>query len=840
MNTQPPRTRFWRPIVFAAALAYGASHAATITVNSLLDDVFPDATGAIFDVSGAPVTLTASKCTLRMAIASANLDLAVGGANGCVAGDSETLPDSPPKGAADTIRVASGLTGIINVNVAKKMSEAPAVFRDAATGAPTPNVHAALVVSRPLVITGNAVSGVPTVTLDGGLLANAAANGRILSIADGNNALDTPITVSNFAFQNARVVGAPGGCLLSNETVFLSGLTFNNCVSEGDANLSGAGGAIAIFTRLQGVAPVARPSVRMQSVTVSNSRALRGSSTIASGSGGITIGSGFGFSGYAGNVALSGVTVENNEADNFGGVCITLARNVDVTHSIIRNNRASGPASLDSGYTGGIRVQSSADVTLTELQVLNNFANNGFGGLEIRNDTRLSATGITVTGNTVASPVATQYTQIAGLRIAGLTSLNGSRWNISNNVLTGGPNTGGSTAGLRVQNVTGATMLRDITVSGNTCSDASDCAMLFNDNGNVDIQGLKSTNNVATKVGTANTANVGFNAARNTSLRLADAEISGNVTPDFRVVNLNASFSDFTGDPAVAVSPLPAITNTVLVENSTIYGNTALSQPVYITTPGMYTLRNMTVANNNTSVNCGGGIAANAFNPFSASNATQIKIANSTITRNSAGNCGTALGVDAYAGSTTGQGPLNALVTIESSILGLQALGSTAGVIYTSDASKLTIIKTLVEDGAGSLNAQCTTNGNLCNTNPLLDVLALNGGFTPTMRLLPGSPALNAGSNPAALTTDQRGAARVVGAAADIGAFESAPIVAGNCNLDMDGDNLLNGNKEGLVLLRAMLGFTGPATTVGTGISAAQWSNARPLINANCGTSFAP
>ena len=61
-----------------------------------------------------------------------------------------------------------------------------------------------------------------------------------------------------------------------------------------------------------------------------------------------------------------------------------------------------------------------------------------------------------------------------------------------------------------------------------------------------------------------------------------------------------------------------------------------------------------------------------------------------------------------------------------------------------------------------------------------------------------------------------------------------------SCNLDMDGDTLLTGSKEGLVLLRAMLGFNGAATTAGTGITAAQWASARPLINANCGTNFAP
>ena len=146
------------------------------------------------------------------------------------------------------------------------------------------------------------------------------------------------------------------------------------------------------------------------------------------------------------------------------------------------------------------------------------------------------------------------------------------------------------------------------------------------------------------------------------------------------------------------------------------------------------------------------------------------------------------------------------------------------------------MVKTIVEDGAGPMSAQCNTNGNLCNTNPLLDVLALNGGPTPTMRLLPGSPALNAGSNPASLTTDQRGAARVIGAAADMGAYESVPL----CSLDMDGDGAFVGSKEGIVLLRAMLGFTGANTTTGTGITATQWANARPLINTNCGTNFAP
>jgi hypothetical protein len=64
--------------------------------------------------------------------------------------------------------------------------------------------------------------------------------------------------------------------------------------------------------------------------------------------------------------------------------------------------------------------------------------------------------------------------------------------------------------------------------------------------------------------------------------------------------------------------------------------------------------------------------------------------------------------------------------------------------------------------------------------NPLLGSLQNNGGPTPTLALLPGSPALNAGDNSALAATgssDQRGQgfARVVNGIIDIGAFEVQP-----------------------------------------------------------------
>jgi len=58
--------------------------------------------------------------------------------------------------------------------------------------------------------------------------------------------------------------------------------------------------------------------------------------------------------------------------------------------------------------------------------------------------------------------------------------------------------------------------------------------------------------------------------------------------------------------------------------------------------------------------------------------------------------------------------------------------------------------------------------------DPILLALADNGGPTKTHALGPGSPAIDAGNNTAALTNDQRGLGfpRVVGVAPDIGAFE--------------------------------------------------------------------
>ena len=61
--------------------------------------------------------------------------------------------------------------------------------------------------------------------------------------------------------------------------------------------------------------------------------------------------------------------------------------------------------------------------------------------------------------------------------------------------------------------------------------------------------------------------------------------------------------------------------------------------------------------------------------------------------------------------------------------------------------------------------------GNL-NADPLIGLLQDNGGFTQTMALLPGSPAIDAGEDTNCPATDQRGVTRPFGSHCDIGAYE--------------------------------------------------------------------
>ncbi|MBA4371352.1 MAG: hypothetical protein C0402_00650 [Thermodesulfovibrio sp.] len=157
----------------------------------------------------------------------------------------------------------------------------------------------------------------------------------------------------------------------------------------------------------------------------------------------------------------------------------------------------------------------------------------------------------------------------------------------------------------------------------------------------------------------------------------------------------------------------------VSLTNSTLSGNSALQNGGGIENAGSVTMTNSTISGNSANI-FGGGILNNAT----------LTITNSIIASNSG-----AVGPDVY-GSINSQG--------------YNLIGAAAGTTINGD-----------------------TTGNIIGVAPLLSPLGNYGGPTQTMALLPGSPAIDAGTNSGCPTTDQRGMTRPYNTACDIGAVES-------------------------------------------------------------------
>jgi hypothetical protein len=170
-----------------------------------------------------------------------------------------------------------------------------------------------------------------------------------------------------------------------------------------------------------------------------------------------------------------------------------------------------------------------------------------------------------------------------------------------------------------------------------------------------------------------------------------------------------------------------------------------------------------------------------------------VLLQNSTVTGNSATSTDTTAGYGAGGLSDVSAALVNTgPITLQSTIVAGNAsangrpdlANAAAGVTVTADHSLLGAADT-VTLAAGSANNLTGTAAN--PLDPKLAALADNGGPSWTCALLPGSPALNAGSNPANLNTDQRGQFRAIGVAPDIGAHEYVPIGIANVQVNDGG-----------------------------------------------------
>jgi len=257
---------------------------------------------------------------------------------------------------------------------------------------------------------------------------------------------------------------------------------------------------------------------------------------------------------------------------------------------------------------------------------------------------------------------------------------------------------------------------------------------------------------------------------------------------------LDVLFSTVSGNEAVATATNAygggaVAVGLTQVKYSTLADNTAITSA---TTPGTYygvgggldVVSGGALINNSTIESNHADIAAGLVFSFGVAPQGTVKIKNSTVSGNvarfEAG--GAACGPDLTlsnstiafneAGSYGGGGLVAAgdTLDLESSII---ADNTPSGSQFPAD---LGVGLTTAISGANNLVkiTDAAVPPDTINADPMLGLLQDNGGATRTHALLPGSPAIDTGNNVAGADEDQRGAGfpRVVGAAADIGAFE--------------------------------------------------------------------
>ena len=267
------------------------------------------------------------------------------------------------------------------------------------------------------------------------------------------------------------------------------------------------------------------------------------------------------------------------------------------------------------------------------------------------------------------------------------------------------------------------------------------------------------------------------------------------------------------------------------ITGSTISGNSSGSDGGGLLSAGTTTLTNSTLSGNSATGN-GGGV----FNEFDA-----LTIVNSTITGNISDSDGDA------AGTGGGLWTYNDPATF-STLLNTIVAGNLVGTgTAPSDISNKTVeagsLNNLVGDPASAGGLIEGTGGNLVGNGsgmllPINDILGvLTGGPTETHALVPGSRAIDAGSNAnatvdgtvggTALMTDQRGGAfsRIVNSTVDIGSFEFEPVATSLAIAATDAAKV-EGNS-GLTPFTFTVTRTGTgATTVDFAVTAAATSPA--------------
>ena len=235
-------------------------------------------------------------------------------------------------------------------------------------------------------------------------------------------------------------------------------------------------------------------------------------------------------------------------------------------------------------------------------------------------------------------------------------------------------------------------------------------------------------------------------------LTISGGSLSGDGAGILNQENLTLNNSIVSGNTSFRSGGGINNSGTLNVTNSTISSNYASDEGGGIKNNGTVTIDNSTIANNS-SLFSGGGIASGG----------SLEISNSTITNNE-------VIADDVRGYGSGDG-ISGSATITSSIVSGNGEDDITGA-FTSGGNNLVgnaYLENFENNDNGDILGE--VDGPFNRFEPfeppesgfgepidaLLGELQDNGGAVPTIELLEGSPAIDAGSNPNNLATDQRG-----------------------------------------------------------------------------------
>lgn len=312
-----------------------------------------------------------------------------------------------------------------------------------------------------------------------------------------------------------------------------------------------------------------------------------------------------------------------------------------------------------------------------------------------------------------------------------------------------------------------------------------------------------------------------FRIASGGDLSLTSINLSGGIARGTNGASGQNGGSAFAG--AVYNQGSLQIVSSTLYNNAAIGGNAGAGANsgagqggAIFNDGGNVALRNSTLSGNSVS-NGSGAVAARSFGGGVYSKNGLLTIDNSTITNGSAASGRQIYIIGIGAGQT-------ATAQIRSSIIG------------QADVQTLAYDFNATDDLGGQVSVTGSNNlirwQNLYHSiavssdDPLLGALANNGGPTLTHALLTNSPAIDLGINSLGLVNDQRGTtyARVIGGAADIGAFELQTSATPEMLGDYNGNHSVDAGDY--VLWRKTLGADVPQYSGADGNGSSKIDNA--------------